>query len=132
MALAWNPTVLTALDSQWASRGPTKAIWAAPGWLDHHWYAVKTALVAQWGAAPARSNWGGLLGWIEDRFPNVYTELWLIDRACSGILFGDPNHTLSWNIATEAAAGNPIAVAICDALNALSPNHCANSLTSGS
>src|ERR1039458_7619068 len=118
----WNPAVIAALDSQWASGGPAKAVWAAPGWLEAHWYAVKPALEKEWGAAPAGTNWGGVLGWIENNFPNVYTELWLIDRACSGILFGDPNHTLSWNIATEAVAGNPIAVAICQALNALSPN----------
>lgn len=93
---------------------------------------VKVLLSQQLGPAPTRDQWGGALGWIEDNHPDLYIELWLIDRATSGLLFMDPNHTISWNVATRAQAGDPIAKAICQALNALSPNHCAEVLNAGS
>jgi hypothetical protein len=85
---------------------------------------IKALLEKTLGPAPSPDNWGGVLGWIEQNHPNLYLELWLLDRAGSGILFGDPSHTISWNIATRAAAGDPVAKALCAALNALSPNHC--------
>ncbi|MGO9798849.1 MAG: hypothetical protein ACLPQ0_05260 [Candidatus Binatus sp.] len=92
---------------------------------------TKAATVASIGPAPAAEAWGGLLGKIEADDPNLYLELWLLDRAGDGILFGDPSHTISWNIATRAAAGDPVAKALCEALNILSPSHCANTLASG-
>jgi len=91
---------------------------------------VKELLMQRLGAAPSPDNWGGLLGWIEANDPNLYLELWLLDRAGSGILFDDPAHTISWNIATRAAAGDPVAKALCEALNALSPDHCKHVLES--
>jgi hypothetical protein len=90
---------------------------------------VKDLLIQRLGPAPSPDNWGGLLGWIEANDPNLYLELWLLDRAGSGILFDDPAHTISWNIATRAAAGDPVAKALCDALNLLSPDHCKNVLS---
>lgn len=87
-------------------------------------YALKRHLEMFYGPAPTSDQWGGALGWVEDNHPNLYLELWLLDRATDGILFADPQHTLSWNIAERAARGNPIAKALCDGLNALSPNHC--------
>lgn len=93
---------------------------------------VKDALEKVLGPAPGPENWGGILGYIEDHNPNLYLELWLLDRAGSGILFLDPNHTISWNLATRAKAGDPIAKAFCEALNALSPDHCARVLAGGS
>lgn len=85
---------------------------------------LKEALTKVWGTPPDPANWGGILGWLEQNHPNMYMELWLLDKAADGVLFLDPNHTLSWNIAMAAKAGNPIAKLICDALNGLSPNHC--------
>ena len=86
--------------------------------------SLKQLLAKTLGPAPTPDNWGGILGYIEDHDPNLYLELWLLDRAGSGILFGDPTHTISWNVATRAKAGDPVAKAVCDALNLLSPNHC--------
>jgi hypothetical protein len=99
-----------------------------PGQTLTDWPSTKAKLVKLLGPAPAPTNWGGLLGYIEDHDPNLYVELWLLDCAGSGILFQDPNHTISWHVATLAAAGNPIAKAFCAAFNLLSPNHCANVL----
>lgn len=93
---------------------------------------VKMALERVLGPAPDPNNWGGILGYIEEHDPNLYVELWLLDKAGSGILFSDPNHTISWNIATRAAAGDRVAQAICEALNGLSPDHCAKTLAGGS
>jgi hypothetical protein len=91
--------------------------------------AVKIALEKYTGTPfPDRSAWGGWLGWLEDNHSDVYLELYLIDCAGSGILFGDPHHSISWNIATRAAAGDPLAMALCQALNVLSPNHCQKTL----
>lgn len=85
---------------------------------------VKLVLEKTLGPAPDAKNWGGILGYIEEHNPDLYVELWLLDRATSGLLFRDPNHTLSWNIATRARAGDPLAIELCKALNALSPAHC--------
>jgi len=89
---------------------------------------VKALLEQKLGPAPSPENWGGILGYIEEHDPNLYIELWLIDRASDGILFGDPNHTISWHIATLAKAGNPVAQALCKAFDLLSPDHCQHAL----
>ena len=59
------------------------------------------------------------------KHPMLYTELYALDKAGSGIIFGDPTHTISYNIAVRAQAGNVVAKAACQALNLLSPDHCA-------
>lgn len=93
--------------------------------------ALKIYFTRFYGPAPDRNHWGGALGFLEDNYPDVYLELWLLDRAADGVFFSDPNHTLSWSIATRAAAGNQVAKFLCDGLNALSPGHCKVVLTNG-
>ena len=90
--------------------------------------AYVTVLENTLGSAPTNESWGGLLGWIQHDDPQLYVELWLLDRATDGLLFGDPNHTLSYTIATRARAGDPLAKILCDGLNALSPDHCSKTL----
>ena len=68
---------------------------------------------------------GGIIGFLMEHNPELYIVLWSMDKACDGMLFGDPNHTISWHVAMMAKAGNPFGILCCDALNALSPNHCA-------
>lgn len=89
---------------------------------------VKATLAKTLGPYPSPDNWGGALGWIEANHPELYLELWILDHAADGLLFGDPAHSISWNIATRAAAGNPLAKELCQALSLLSPNHCTNVL----
>ena len=66
---------------------------------------------------------GSVISWLQD-YPELYQLLYEVDKAGSGIFFGDPTHTISWNIATRAKAGDPLAIAACQALNLLSPSHC--------
>lgn len=87
-----------------------------------------TVLENTLGSAPTNESWGGLLGWIQHDDPQLYVELWLLDRATDGLLFRDPSHTLSYTIAIRAKAGDPLAKLICDELNALSPDHCGKTL----
>ena len=98
------------------------------GYTPTSWADAKPRLIAVLGPAPSPTIWGGILGYIETNDPNLFLELWLLDCAASGVLWGDPTHTVSWQIATGAKAGNPIDIAICQALNLLSPNHCAQTL----
>ena len=65
-----------------------------------------------------------VISWLQD-YPALYGLLYALDKEGSGFLFGDPNHTISWNIAMRAKAGDPLAIAACEALNTLSPDHCA-------
>lgn len=58
-------------------------------------------------------------------YPALYFIAYWGDRGGSLIIFHDPNHTISWNIATMAKNGDPIAKKMCQALNLLSPDHCA-------
>lgn len=60
--------------------------------------------------------------------PKLYEELYLLDKAGDGIFFGDPTHTISYNIAKRAEKGDPLAIELCKALNALSPDHCKNAI----
>ena len=70
-------------------------------------------------------KWGGLLGLIQDYDPGLYDALYELDVDTATALFvNDEGRTISWQIATRAAAGDPIAKGLCDALNLLSPNHC--------
>lgn len=66
------------------------------------------------------------------QYPEIYNLLRELDKAGSGFLFGDPTHTISYNIALRAQAGDPLAKAACQALNALSPDHCAWALSNES
>ena len=92
---------------------------------------VKLQLEKVLGPAPSPEAWGGVLGLIEKYDPELYTSLWMIDVAMAGALFSnDGDHTISWQIATRAKAGNAVCQALCAALNALSPNHCQNTLDS--
>lgn len=68
------------------------------------------------------------LGNFISKHENLLAELVLLDKALSGILFHDPQHTISYNIAIAARAGNPLAKELCLALNVLSPNHCENAI----
>lgn len=81
-------------------------------------------------AQPERTDWGGFLGEIETRHPEMYRLLWLIDRAGDGVLFGNPNQTISRTVAERAKTGNEIAKLLCDGFNLLSPNHCEKVLQS--
>lgn len=65
-----------------------------------------------------------VISWLQE-FPALYNLLYEVDKAGSGILFGDPNHTISYNVAIRARDGDPLAKAVCEALNLLSPDHCA-------
>lgn len=92
---------------------------------------VKLALEKVLGPAPSPEAWGGILGFVEKYDPALYTSLWMLDVATAGALFSnDDGHTISWQIATRAAAGNEVCIALCQALNLLSPNHCQNTLDS--
>lgn len=79
---------------------------------------------------PERTDWGGFLGEIENKYPAMYRLLWLIDRAGDGVLFGNPNQTISRTVAERARAGNEIAKLLCASFNLLSPNHCEKVLES--
>jgi len=68
---------------------------------------------------------GGILGWLYDNHKSAYAVLWLMDKAVDGLLFHDPNHTISYHVALMAREGNPFGAACCALLNLLSPNHCA-------
>ena len=61
-------------------------------------------------------------------FPVLYAIAYWLDRGGAAIIFADPSHTISWNIATRANAGDPVAIEMCEALDLLSPSHCAWSL----
>lgn len=61
--------------------------------------------------------------------PQLYLALWAMDKAADGALFDDPNHTISWHVAMMAKVGNPFGIICCDALDVLSPNHCAWALS---
>ena len=60
------------------------------------------AIESHFGGAPAGDTWGGILGEIQAKDPNLYVELYLLDKLMNGILFHDPNTTISWEIATRA------------------------------
>lgn len=59
------------------------------------------------------------------QFPILYAIAYWGDRGASLIIFLDPHHTVSYNIAIRAKAGDPLAIELCQALNLLSPDHCA-------
>lgn len=69
-----------------------------------------------------------IISWLQE-YPEVYAFLYEADKAGSGIFFGDPNHTISYNIAIRAKAGDAWAIAACQVLNLLSPDHCAWALS---
>jgi hypothetical protein len=58
-------------------------------------------------------------------FPALYNALHYLDEQGSGVLFGDNSHTISYEIAIRAQAGNQLCVDLCQVLNLLSPDHCA-------
>ena len=79
----------------------------------------------------AADTWGGILGLIQQYDPSLYDALYVIDVDTANLLFvNDDGRTISWQIATRAAAGDPVCQALCLALDALSPNHCQNTLDS--
>lgn len=65
-----------------------------------------------------------VISWLQG-YPELYNLLYELDKAGSGVFFGDPDHTISYNIAIRARDGDPLAIAACQALNLLSPDHCA-------
>jgi len=69
-----------------------------------------------------------IIAWLQKNHPHLLEELMLIDRATDGALLRHPEHTLSYNIAIAARNGNPGAQALCEALNQLSPDHCATTI----
>jgi len=73
-----------------------------------------------------------IIQWLESKHPHLAEELKLLDRATDGALFGEPNHTLSYNIAKAAQGSNLAARRLCHLLTVLSPNHCANALAAES
>ena len=64
--------------------------------------------------------------------PWLYNLLYALDKMGSGFLFNDSSHTISYNIAVAAKAGNLWAIEACKVLNLLSENHCAWSLANES
>jgi hypothetical protein len=70
----------------------------------------------------------GAIGYLKDNHFSLYEILLLMDKAASGLLFDDPTHTISYHIAMMASVGNPFGLVLCEALNALSPNHCQTAL----
>ena len=58
------------------------------------------------------------------QWPMLYAICYWIDRAGAVLIFWDPNHTISYNIAIRAKAGEGWAIDMCGVLNLLSPNHC--------
>jgi hypothetical protein len=69
-----------------------------------------------------------IIEWLQRNNPQLLEELMLLDRATDGALFGEPNHTLSYNIAMAAQKGNFVAKLLCHVLNILSPNHCVSAI----
>lgn len=70
-------------------------------------------------------NWG----WVEKNFPTLAEVALEDDIFVSAIVFPDDRgKTVSWNIACLAAKGSRTAMQLCEALNFLSPNHCANAI----
>ena len=63
------------------------------------------------------------------RFRLLYAFLYIMDKAGSGVIFGDASHTISYNIAIRAKAGNELCIELCQVLNILSPDHCAWALS---
>ena len=57
-------------------------------------------------------------------WPALYADLHYLDEQGSGLIFGDNSHTMSYEIAIRAQAGNPLCVELCQVLNLLSPDHC--------
>jgi hypothetical protein len=75
---------------------------------------------------------GGVIGWLQEYDPTLLLKLLLLDEFWSSVLFDDSTtHTISWHIATLAKNGNAVCQELCQLLNVLSPNHCANALASG-
>jgi hypothetical protein len=66
--------------------------------------------------------------WLAKVHMHLHDELTILDIAGDGMLFGDPHHTFSYNIAVAAKKGNTIAKVICEALNKITPDHCAKAL----
>jgi len=73
-----------------------------------------------------------IVDWLKANHPQLLEELLLLDRVTDGALLDDPEHTLSYNIAMAASRGNWIAKGMCEVLNELSPNHCANAIANES
>lgn len=70
-----------------------------------------------------------ILAWLQANHPTVYDLLLLTDEFWSGVIFqDDAPHTISWHIACMCQRGDPIAKLAYNALNALSPNHCAGAI----
>jgi hypothetical protein len=57
-------------------------------------------------------------------FPALYAIAYWVDRGGAVLIFQDPDHTISYNIAIRAKEGDEWAIEACKALNALSPSHC--------
>ena len=71
----------------------------------------------------------GIWGWIETHFPTLAEDALADDIFIAGLLFpNNQGHTISWQIACMASKGNRTATKLCEALNFLSPNHCANAI----
>jgi hypothetical protein len=66
-----------------------------------------------------------IIAFLQKHHPHLLEELMLLDRVADGALLKHPEHTLSYNIAVAARGGNPLAQSLCQALNQLSPDHCA-------
>lgn len=74
----------------------------------------------------------GVVGWLQANTPTLFNFLLLSDELWSDIIFQDKQvHTISWHIAMRAKGGDLIAKMACEALNLLSPDHCAHALAGG-
>ena len=73
-----------------------------------------------------------VLSWLRTYHPTLLNLLLLQDEFVSGLIFDDTDtHTISWHIATMASDGSLVAKIVCEALNFLSSDHCAHTLTGG-
>lgn len=73
-----------------------------------------------------------VLDWLRQHHPTLLNLLFLQDEFVSGLIFDDTDpHTISWHIATMAKNGSLIGKLVCEALNALSPEHCKHALEAG-